>query len=205
MTQIEALRSLDFGQSVAEQETDNLHHYFVKTTQWQSLFEGKIDIIYGAKGSGKSALYALINNYEDDLFNRNVLLRFAENPRGATAFNDLNTAPPSTEMEFINIWKLYILSLLGEHFAKYGVSTTEGKLVISTLRDSGLLLVNSPLSSFLTRVRNYIKNISTLHPLSQQFNSTSKQGSFQAPQLKSHFTTQTPLNQTKESYQYLNY
>lgn len=157
MARLEILRGIDFGQPVAEQELDALHSYFVETTQWQSLYNGGIDIVYGAKGSGKSALYALLNNYDTELFDRGVLLRFAENPRGATAFSDMQVAPPASELEFVNLWKLYLLTLLGEHFEKSGTRTPDGNSVLTALRDSGLLQVDSTLASFMAKTRAYIK------------------------------------------------
>ncbi len=157
MAQLEILRGIDFGQPVAEQELEALHSYFVETAQWQSLYNGGIDVVYGAKGSGKSALYALLNNYKSQLFARGVLLRFAENPRGATAFSDMQVAPPASELEFVNLWKLYLLTLLGEYFAKKGTSTPAGANVLTTLKDSGLLQIDSPLASFIAKTRAYIK------------------------------------------------
>jgi ABC-type uncharacterized transport system YnjBCD ATPase subunit len=56
----EILRSISFGQRVAEEEADLLETYFVETDQWTRLFRGDIDVVYGPKGSGKSALYSLL-------------------------------------------------------------------------------------------------------------------------------------------------
>ncbi len=50
------LDSLDFGSSVAEEETKNLQKYFVDTRFWRNLSNDRYDIILGTKGSGKSAL-----------------------------------------------------------------------------------------------------------------------------------------------------
>ena len=74
MTKQDVLRSITFGQRVAEDETDLLGTYFVETDHWVRLFRGDIDVVYGAKGAGKSALYALLLSRRDDLFDRNVLL-----------------------------------------------------------------------------------------------------------------------------------
>lgn len=167
MTKLEVLKSIDFGQSVAEQELDQLQHYFVKTSQWQELYHGQTDVVYGAKGSGKSALYTLLNANETPLFDRNILLRFAENPRGATAFTDLQTTPPATELEFINLWKLYLLTLLGDHFATAGTTTPNGNEVVAALKQSGLLTITSTLGAFLSRARQYIRqffNIESFEP-----------------------------------------
>jgi len=86
MDKHEILRIISFGQRVAEEETDVLATYFVETDQWQRLYQGDIDIVYGPKGSGKSALYSLLLAKSTEMFDRNILLVAGENPRGATAF-----------------------------------------------------------------------------------------------------------------------
>jgi hypothetical protein len=156
MTKLDVLKSIDFGQSVAEQELEELHKYFVKTAQWQALYHGKTDVVYGAKGSGKSALYTLLNENHGALASDGIHLLFAENPRGATAFTDLQTQPPASELEFVNLWKLYLLTLLGEHFVNIGSCAADGEKVIEALRSSGLLTTKSPLATFFTRARQYI-------------------------------------------------
>lgn len=88
MTKLEVLKAIDFGQSVAEQELEQLHKYFVETAQWQELYQGKTDVVYGPKGSGKSALYRLLEDNADGLNTESILMIFAENPRGATALTD---------------------------------------------------------------------------------------------------------------------
>jgi len=86
MDKHEILRIISFGQRVAEEETDVLATYFVETDQWQRLYQGDIDIVYGPKGSGKSALYSLLLAKSTEMFDRSILLVAGENPRGATAF-----------------------------------------------------------------------------------------------------------------------
>lgn len=53
------LEQSSFGSPVAEYEAERLAHYFVETEQWRELLADEIDIIFGAKGSGKSTLYSL--------------------------------------------------------------------------------------------------------------------------------------------------
>src|ERR1700675_4796189 len=121
MDKIEVLRSIAFGHRVAEDETDVLSTYFVETDHWQRLYRGDIDVIYGPKGSGKSALYSLLLSKSTELFDRNILLVAGENPRGATAFRDLMTDPPASEREFVGLWKLYIASIIHSALAEYGI------------------------------------------------------------------------------------
>ncbi len=156
MNRLDLLKSIDFGQSVAEQEAEKLEMYFVETRQWNQVCKDEIDIVYGPKGAGKSAIYSLIEKYEPSFFQKNIVLRFAENPRGATAFSDLEIDPPADERSFVNLWKLYFLVLIGEHFQNYGTKTTGGSDVLNTLIGSGLLQEGSTLKSVLGKIKNYI-------------------------------------------------
>jgi len=54
------LDATSFGARVAEEEADDLGEYFVETDQWKRVYRGDVDVVYGAKGSGKSALYSLL-------------------------------------------------------------------------------------------------------------------------------------------------
>lgn len=62
------LEQLNFGARIAEEEADFLESYFVQTDQWKRILKGEIDIIYGAKGAGKSAIYTLLQNYKEHMF-----------------------------------------------------------------------------------------------------------------------------------------
>jgi hypothetical protein len=115
------LRNLTFGSRVAEEEIDDLRSYFVETHQWDKIYDGSVDIVYGPKGSGKSALYFLLLSRIDDLFDRNTILIPAENPRGTPVFKDLVADPPASELEFVSLWKLYMISLAADETRDYGL------------------------------------------------------------------------------------
>src|SRR5580693_3428525 len=102
----EVLQATTFGKPTAEEEGNLLSAYFVETDQWQSIYAGDIDVVYGSKGAGKSALYALLLSRTSDLFDRGIIVVAAENPRGTVAFRDLVANPPADEVEFRNLWKL---------------------------------------------------------------------------------------------------
>lgn len=109
MRRSEILRSLVFGARIAEEEADDLGDYFVETEAWIAMFAGKADIVYGAKGAGKSAIYSLLLARQDELLRKRILPISAENPRGAAAFEDLRTEPPASHEEFRSLWKAYVL------------------------------------------------------------------------------------------------
>ncbi len=158
MPKRDVLRATSFGARVAEEEAGELARYFVETEQWRTIFAGDVDIVYGSKGSGKSALYSLLVNRGDELFDRGIILKPAEKPRGTPAFKDLVSDPPTTELEFVSLWKLYTLSLIGEVLNDYSASTVEGRQVLTALRETGLLRGTRSLTSLLNDVLRYVRN-----------------------------------------------
>ena len=95
-----------------------LAEYFVETEQWRKVISGDIDIIYGPKGSGKSALYSLLVREGEKLRTggRRTVMIPAENPRGTPVFQGLVSNPPASEDEFRGLWKLYFFELARELF-----------------------------------------------------------------------------------------
>ncbi|MEZ4599878.1 MAG: hypothetical protein R2940_08820 [Syntrophotaleaceae bacterium] len=192
MDKIELLKSVDFGESVAELEADNLRNYFLETHHWQQIRHGEVDVVYGPKGSGKSAIYSLINDHEPDFFQENIILKFAENPRGATAFSALQTDPPASERSFIYLWKLYLLNLIGEHIESFGAQTESGKAVVSALKYSGFLLETNPLRVFLGKASNYIKKYFNPGSLEPNLSFNDATGSITGAGIKISFAEPTP-------------
>jgi hypothetical protein len=159
------LQGASFGERIAEKEIKELSAYFVETDQWRRLFAGDVDIVYGPKGSGKSALYSLLTEKADELFDRGILIVPAENPSGATAFADVVTEPPTSEAEFIGLWKLYFLVLLAQVLQDYGVETKEAKAVYAALRQAGFLKEKMSLKALLRGAREYARAITKAESL----------------------------------------
>jgi hypothetical protein len=109
MRKRDLLEHLTIGRRVAEEESDELASYFVETNQWRKMLAGDVDIVFGPKGSGKSAIYATLLDRSRQLLDKQVVLVSAENPRGAPAFRDLVANPPTSEAEFVSLWKLFAL------------------------------------------------------------------------------------------------
>lgn len=157
MNKREELARITFGQRVAEEEVDALASYFVETEQWRKIWSGEVDVVYGPKGSGKSAIYFLLSSRTDQLFDRGIVLIPGENPRGTPAFTDLVEDPPTSEAEFRSLWKLYLLTLVGEHFQEYGHGSRSAKEVIRTLEDAGLLEPKSSLQRKIRSALDYVR------------------------------------------------
>ena len=155
----EVLQATTFGKPTAEEESADLSAYFVETDQWQRIFAGDIDVIYGAKGAGKSALYALMVDRTSELFDRGIIVVAAENPAGAVAFRDLVIDPPTNEAEFRNLWKLYFLVLLAHTLRDYGISSPRLQTVVRALEEARLLPRNASLAGFLGLALGYVRRL----------------------------------------------
>jgi hypothetical protein len=115
-----ALAETSFGRRVAEEEGETLNAYFVETEQWRKVIAGDVDVVYGPKGSGKSAIYSLLVRHGEKLrVGRRTVMISAENPRGTPAFQGLVSDPPTSEEEFRGLWKLYFLTLLAQYIRRH--------------------------------------------------------------------------------------
>lgn len=152
----------NFGSRIAEEEMDRLQLYFVETEQWRKVLAGDVDIIFGAKGSGKSALYSLlVARKEEFRLGRRTIFLAAENPRGTPAFRDLATAPPLSEEHFRGLWKLYFLSILANYIRHHidvsRVKIADAQEVIDFLTANSLLAPNVTLLSRLKAALEYMR------------------------------------------------
>ena len=143
------IQKVSFGESIAELEAQKLKDYFLKTEFWKLIRNGTNDIVYGAKGAGKSALYTSITNDIDSLFDEGILVSIAENPTGNTAFSNLKNDPPTTEVEFVRLWKLYFLVITAQMFEEYDINDKNAVKVRQILIDCNLIPAQNKLSSFL--------------------------------------------------------
>jgi hypothetical protein len=156
---LQLLKGLSFGARVAEDETAELAKYFVETDQWNRIFRNEIDVVRGGKGAGKSAIYSLLATKTDEMFDKKVLLVTAEQPRGATVFKELTSDPPTSENEFIALWKLYLVTLVAQKIREYGIEKASGlsHKLVSTLEEQGLLEADFNLSRLFKQVRTYVR------------------------------------------------
>jgi len=150
------IEDISFGGRTAEDESDHLARYFVETEQWRKVWSDEVDIVFAPKGGGKSAIYSMLVSREEALFSRNVILVPGENPTGATAFASIQTAPPTTETEFVRIWQLYFLVLVVEELERYGVTSEKLKTVRRALGSIGLTDAIKVRRTIVTRVRDVI-------------------------------------------------
>jgi hypothetical protein len=159
MNKLEALKKINIGERVAEQETDNLKNYFIKTYLWEQILKNNVDVVFGSKGSGKSALYTSLSSIIYELIDDNIILALAENPRGTIAFKDLKTTPPTEEFEFRSIWKLYFVLIITQKLEEFKCHDQNLNAVIEKLQESDLIPRRATFSSMVKMVRDYIRRV----------------------------------------------
>lgn len=157
MNRLDLLKEISFGARVAEEEIAELAAYFVETDEWNRLYKGDVDIIKGDKGAGKSAIYFLLMSKSDELFDKRILTITAEQPRGTPVFKELITDPPTAEVEFVGLWKLYILSLIAKTMEDYGINNDYSKELHGHLAGQGFVDKKADLSRLLKSVLGYAK------------------------------------------------
>jgi hypothetical protein len=158
MGKLDTLRTITFGSRIAEDELDALESYFVETEHWRKVISGDVDVVYGPKGSGKSAIYQLLRKKRVDLKARDILPAAGETIRGTPAFELLVTDPPSSEEHFRGLWNLYFLSLVGSALRAYKIDNVYARRLITTLDEAGLITSGewSP-RRMLRSVLDYVK------------------------------------------------
>jgi hypothetical protein len=151
------LRQITFGSRIAEEEQDALQSYFVETEHWRKVINGEVDVVYGPKGSGKSAIYQLLRTKREELMARDILPAAGETIRGALAFEALVTDPPASEEHFRGLWKLYFLSLIGSALRIYQVENRSATRLLRALEEAKLLTVEWSPRQMLRAVLEYVR------------------------------------------------
>ncbi len=114
------LQSIDFGSSIAEQDT-LLEAARVETSVFTDLLNDKVDLVPGTKGSGKSALYRIFVDFLPEflLKQRKVVIAHGVQRHGDDVFHAYKDEfEKMDENEFVNFWCVYLISLAKEHFIR---------------------------------------------------------------------------------------
>jgi hypothetical protein len=151
--------NITFGDRVAENESQDLSAYFIKTEHWEKVRGGRADIVFGSKGAGKSALYTLLFEQAAQLQQEGVTLISAEKPIGQTVFSDIKNTPPTTEVEFITLWKIYICQLIVQQLLENNCCTEEANEVKNKLVEAGLVEERNSLKRFVNSAMSFARKL----------------------------------------------
>jgi hypothetical protein len=109
----DALQKLDFGNPVAEYDK-GLQNYFLITQPYLALINGEADLIAGDKGTGKTAIFQYIRrNYSNEPSLTGIEIVTGFNLAGEPLFRKLGNEGSLPEVQYMTIWKMYLLSLAG--------------------------------------------------------------------------------------------
>lgn len=116
---LKILNSADLGSAVAEHDS-LLYEARIETTAFTDLFRDRVDLISGTKGSGKTALYRLISEFERSfmLKSRILILTGVEASGDPVFLAFKDQFEDLTELEFDNFWRVYFVALILERFVR---------------------------------------------------------------------------------------
>ncbi len=181
--------NINFGDRVAENESNNLNSYFIKTEHWLKLRNGTVDIIFGSKGAGKSALYTLLIKDNVELEKEGITLISAEKPTGQTVFSEINSAPPTGEAEFVTLWKIYICQLIIKKLIEKQMCFGEALEVKNKLVEAGIIYEDRSLKRLVNSALSFAKNLINLE---------SVEGGAGADSIHGKITFRTPTEENKK-------
>lgn len=153
------IEDVTFGGRTAEEESEQLSSYFVETEQWRKVWQDEVDMIFAPKGGGKSAIYRMLTSRDGELFDRGIVLVPGENPTGSTAFESIHATPPTSEQEFIQLWRLYFLVLIVDELERYSIESEQLKDVRNSLASIGLTAGPKPKRTIIARVREALAKL----------------------------------------------
>ena len=162
----DALSQLELGSSVAEYD-EALEDYFIETDVFRALVEDRRDTIAGDKGTGKTALYRILQKrYPKLLDDVEVLPGF--NPAGAPVFQRLVDGVPLEEGQYITVWKAYMVSLVGNWVLQMneGAFSNNMKALDTLLTKTGLRSADDTASAIFSQIVNLFKRLA--HPASAE-------------------------------------
>lgn len=155
----EVLRALDLGNSVAEFD-DALEKYFIENEAFHALVNGRVDIIAGDKGTGKTALYKILQKRYatlPELVGVEVLAGF--NPVGNPIFQRLVKEEVLSEGQYTSVWKTYILALVGNWLLELldGNYSQNCKELSTLLLETGLRSKDDKPETIFAKIINFVQ------------------------------------------------
>lgn len=163
-TQIEVkalLQMLEVGSSVAEFDK-SLEKYFVENEAFRALIADEADVIAGDKGTGKTAVYRVLQKRYASLASlKGVEVLAGFNPAGNPVFQKLVHQPALSEGQYISVWKAYILSLIGNWVLEIAGDeyTPKFRQLCSLLTDTGLRSKDDQPSTIFSKLINSLQGV----------------------------------------------
>ena len=157
----DVLRTLDLGSSVAEFDK-SLEKYFIENEAFHALINDEADIVAGDKGTGKTAVYRVLQERFgsiEKLKGVEVLAGF--NPAGNPIFQKLVQQQALTEGQYVSVWKAYVLSLIGNWIVEIaGENYSNNFSALSKLlTDTGLRSRDDKPETIFSKIINSLQRV----------------------------------------------
>jgi hypothetical protein len=155
------LQNVNFGEAIAEHESNNLYDYYVDTNHTQQLIKNEYNIVVGRKGSGKTAtLYYLKEDLSQDVRNNIILIKpISFEVDGLISLMEESNSDFEKGFLIETIWKFLIYT----EIAKYLYYKTKKKplYALKVIENEFLEYIESDravyLTDFSTRLEEQIK------------------------------------------------
>lgn len=155
------LQALDLGASVAEHD-QLLQQHFVETSVFRKVVEGRVDIVAGDKGTGKTAIFRILKErYASYPELADVEVVPAFNPVGNPIFQRLLETETLNEDEYIAVWKVYFVSLAGNWILNFfeDDATEDMKQLDALLKGADLRSVDETPQTVFAKVIARLKRL----------------------------------------------
>lgn len=168
---IDILKTLDLGSAVAEFDK-SLEKYFIENEAFTALIQSKADVVAGDKGTGKTAVYRILQKRfgtTPELTGVEVLAGF--NPTGNPIFQKLVQQNVLSEGQYVSVWKAYIFSLVGNWILGIAEETQSLKFnqLSQLLIDTGLRSKDDKPETIFSKIINSIQKVLTPKKAEIQF------------------------------------
>lgn len=127
----EILKHLDFGSDVAENDI-GLTDYFIETTDFSTIISGKVDLIRGHKGIGKSAIYKtlLCGKYTPP----DTIIVSASDATSSEIFRATQTEA-NTEDQIRLLWTAYLSSIIANNVCSQITESSENRDQLKQIKE----------------------------------------------------------------------
>ena len=129
--QSDVLRLVDFGSDVAENDA-GLSEYFIETTDFSTILSGKVDVIRGHKGLGKSAIYRTLLSGKH--VPSNVVVVSASEATSSELFRATQSSV-TTEDQFRLLWTAYLSSVIANKTIEVISETPGNRSALKEIRE----------------------------------------------------------------------
>jgi hypothetical protein len=164
------LNKIDLGNDEAEQDA-RLEEYFLRTSYYRNAMNGSKTLVIGRKGSGKSAIFILL---EKDIINTgNMVIKITPDQYSWSALKDYKEAGILPEQAHTNAWRLTLLSSIVWKLNEEKLIDEKSKLTsyYQYMRDAYIAKSETWFLNIVEKGKNLLKGVKT-HWVSFDFGET---------------------------------